>query len=191
MKVATRGAKPEWIDRPSNVIGMNICRLSGKLPNHGCGDVLVVMNDGQTEARSMIYTEYFVRGTQPATICPLHDSPSFMERLAGVFGRDADVAVSASEIGVPLPPPTSTTGRAKAARGDERRSAGNNDDDKKNDDEKKTDSKEEKAEEPKKKRGFWSRLFGVGDDEDKKKKEEERRKEEERKRSQKKPGGGT
>ena len=183
MKIATRGAKPEWIERPSNVIGVNVCRLSGLLPNSGCGDVHVAMNDGQIEARSMIYTEYFVRGTQPGTVCPLHESPSFMERLAGVFGKDAEVAVSASEIGVPLPPPTSTTGRAKPARDDERTPA------EKAENARKEDTREEKkAEEPKKKRGFWSRLFGGGGGEDDKKKEEERRKEEERKR--KKPGGG-
>ena len=188
MKVATRGARPEWVERPSNVIGVNVCRLSGHLPNSGCGDVHVAMTDGQIEPRSMIYTEYFVRGTQPTTVCPLHPSPSFMDRLAGVFGgRDSEAAVSASDIGVPLPPPTSTSGRTSAAKPDERKPpVARKDDDRSGD-------KEEKAEEPKKKRGFWSRLFGGGDDD---KKEEERRKEEERKkkeddeRRRKKPGGG-
>ena len=35
----------------------------------------------------MIYTEYFVKGTQPTTICPLHPSPSFLDRLAGAVRR--------------------------------------------------------------------------------------------------------
>ena len=114
MKAATRGDKPEWIERPPNVIGVNVCRISGQLPGRGCGLVNVVLDDGEIESRSMIYTEFFVRGTQPTTTCPLHDSPSFLERLAGVFGRDPGAAVSASEVGVPLPPPTSTSGRLES-----------------------------------------------------------------------------
>jgi penicillin-binding protein 1A len=185
MKVATRGAKPEWIARPSNVIAVNVCRLSGHLPNQGCGDVHVALEDGRVEQRSMIYTEYFVRGTQPNEVCALHPAPSFMQRLAGAFGRDPDV-ITAGEVGVPLPPATSTTGAKPpaTAKADQRPRDSAND-------------KAEKAEEePKKKRGFWGRLFGRGDDqdadkkkEDEKKKEEERKKEEAQKRSQRKPGG--
>ena len=43
----------------------------------------------------MIYTEYFVKGTQPTTVCPLHESPSLLDRLAGVFGKDARLPVGA------------------------------------------------------------------------------------------------
>jgi hypothetical protein len=184
MKAATKGAKAAWIERPSTVVGVNVCRISGQLPNHGCGKVDVVMDDGRLESRSMVYTDFFVRGTQPTTVCPLHGAPSFMERLAGVFGRDSDQAVSATEIGVPLPPPTSTSGRAAKAEDDDRRAA-----EAKNDT--RNDEKAGKEEEPKKKRGFWSRLFGRGGEDEKKKQEDEKKKqEEERKRNQRKPGGG-
>jgi penicillin-binding protein 1A len=180
MKIATRGSKPVWIARPSNVTAVNVCRLSGQLPNHGCGSVHVAMDDGLVEQRSMIYTEYFVRGTQPTSVCPLHPAPSFMQRLAGVFGRDP-AAITAGEVGVPLPPATRTAGTPPPAKAEEARRANSND-------------KKEKAEEPKKKRGFWGRLFGRGGDDkkeedEKKKEEEQRKKEEERKRSQRKPGG--
>ena len=86
MKTATKGDKPDWFERPSNIVGANVCRVSGKLPNGGCDSVEVVNRDGVTETRSMIYTEYFVKGTQPTTLCPLHPSPSFMDQIAGLFG---------------------------------------------------------------------------------------------------------
>ncbi len=62
MKAATKGDKPDWFDRPANVIGVNVCRMSGKLPNEGCDQVEVVNRDGGIDTRSMIYTEYFVSG---------------------------------------------------------------------------------------------------------------------------------
>ena len=176
MKTATRNTKPEWIDRPSNVIGVNVCRLSGRLPGPGCGDVPVVSDDGSIERRSLIYTEFFVRGTQPSDSCPIHQSPSFVERLAGIFGRESGTPVTAGEIGVALPPPA---GAAVATRGEQP----------KPEQPKREEAKP--AEDAEKKRGFWSRLFGLGDDEKKKKEEEEkkRREEERRKKPVKRPGG--
>ena len=46
MKVATKDDKPDWFDRPSNVVGVNVCRLSGMLPNAGCDHVQVVDDAG-------------------------------------------------------------------------------------------------------------------------------------------------
>ncbi|HSL21779.1 MAG TPA: PBP1A family penicillin-binding protein [Vicinamibacterales bacterium] len=165
MKAATRGAKPEWLNRPKDVVAVNICRLSGKLPNDGCGNVPVETADGFVESRSLIYTEYFRRGTQPATVCPLHPERSFMDRLAGFFGAGGQQKpVDASEVGLPTgappapvgPPPVAAATSGSPAPGAET----------------------VKPEEPKKKRGFWSRLFGRGDDkDDKKKKEDEKKKE--------------
>jgi hypothetical protein len=125
----------------------------------------------------MVYTDFFVRGTQPNDVCPLHSAPSLLDRLAGVFGAGDDRRpVSAEEIGVAAPTPTRTTGAAPAVKAKPSTA--------------KPDAKvEEKKEdeEPKKKRGFWSRLFGRGGDDDKddKKKEEEKKQQE-----KKKPGGG-
>ena len=150
MKTATKGNKPDWFARPSNVVGVNVCRVSGKLPNAGCSSVDVVNRDGGTETRSMIYAEYYVAGTQPTTVCPLHQSPSFMDRLAGLFGAGAPgVPVSADQVGLP-PARTGTSGVAARSepvpdvRAEE-------------------PTAEPKAEEGKKKRGFWGRLFGRGD----------------------------
>jgi hypothetical protein len=87
MKRATRGDKPDWFDRPSNVVSANVCRMSGQLPSWGCSSAMVVNREGIVEKRSMIYTEHFVRGTEPETTCFLHGSPSFVERLAESLGK--------------------------------------------------------------------------------------------------------
>jgi 1A family penicillin-binding protein len=188
MKNATKGAKPEWLERPANVVGVNVCRVSGKLPSQGCESVLVAAKTGELEKRSMVYTDFFVKGTQPTDTCPLHQSPSFIDRLAGIFGNDSGVPVSAGAGGVPLPGTVSTSGAPVPSPTVEAKENAD----------KKNDEKDEKVEDGKKKRGFWGRLFGRGGDDDKKKKEEEERKkeeerrkkeEEQRKRNERKPGG--
>ncbi|HXW04737.1 MAG TPA: PBP1A family penicillin-binding protein [Vicinamibacterales bacterium] len=183
MKRATRGDKAEWLERPSNVIGTNVCRVSGRLPNEGCQSVAVVTSDGGVERRSMVYTEYFVRGTQPTDTCDVHQPLSFMDRLAGIFGKDAGTPVSAGDLGLPPPRAASTSGSPATAPSVERKAA------------EKEEEREAKVEEPKKKRGFWSRLFGRGGDkdddkkDDKKKDDEERGKEEQKRPSGRPPGG--
>ena len=163
MKAATKGHKPDWFDRPPTVAAANVCRVSGKLPNDGCNSVQVVTRDGFVETRSMIYTDYFLKGTQPSGICPLHEAPSFLDRLAGIFGKDTDAPpVPADQVGIAMPPaPAGTTSTPAPAQ---RAGAP-------------TPEQAKTAEEPKKKRGFWSRVFGVGRDRDKPKNTE------------KKPGG--
>ncbi len=105
MKRATKGDKSEWLDRPSDVVVVNVCRMSGKLPNSGCDTVQVVTKDGQIETKSMIYGEYFARGTAPTTVCPLHESLSVLDRFAGVFGKDNHIQpVPADATGLPLAP---------------------------------------------------------------------------------------
>jgi len=72
MKAATKGDKPDWFTRPSTIVAVNVCRLSGKLPNAGCANVTSSDEAGNLETRSQVYTDYFVKGTQPTTLCPLH-----------------------------------------------------------------------------------------------------------------------
>ena len=157
MKTATRADKPDQFERPASVTAINVCRVSGKLPNGGCDDVEVVTRDGLIERRSMIYTDYFVRGTQPTTLCPVHEQLSLLDRLAGVFGKDNDgPPVPANEVGLTVPPVAGTsspatpppTARSSPKPAPPQASA--------------------PPEEPKKKRGFWSRVFGIGKDKDKK-----------------------
>ena len=147
MKVATKADKPDWFDRPANVVGVNVCRVSGKLPNGGCDHVEVVNRDGLIETRSMIYTDYFVKGKAADRACvrsirrrhswtgsraclgPANRAsrcarmmPAFRLRQTGTAGAH------------PAPPPP-------AVHADERRD-------------------DPKADTAQKKRGFWARVFG-------------------------------
>jgi len=169
MRAATKNDKPDWFTPPSGVVGVNICRVSGKLPNVGCGSVEVVASDGSISTRSMIYTEYFVKRTRPTSVCPLHPAPSFLDALSGLFGGGDEKPVSAADAGLPSVPGAAGAPAAPPAVPPERPA-----------EVKPTETKRAPAaEEPKKKRGFWSRVFGTGGNDSKKKPEEK-----------KKPGGG-
>ena len=161
MKVATKDDKPEWLTRPAGVIGTNVCRISGKLPGSGCDRVDVVNRDNMIETRSMIYTEYFVKGSQPTTVCPLHEDRGFLDALAGVFGRHTGPPpMPVDATGLPVPnAPASTSGTAAAPP---------------------AAAPQAEAEPPAKKRGFWSRIFGGGG---KDKKDEDPKKEQPKKKS--------
>jgi 1A family penicillin-binding protein len=164
MKVATNGDAPDWFDRPADVVAINVCRMSGQLPNVGCSNVDVIDNAGYTATRSMVYTDYFVKGAQPTSLCPLHPGGSILEAVAGTAGMQVGQPVHVDQGARSLPPPTgmSSTPSASAASPGEMASGGT-------------------AEEPKKKKkGFWSRLFGKGDDKNDTKKDD----------NKKKPGGG-
>ena len=149
MKVATKGDKPDWFARPANVVGINVCRVSGKLPNAGCTSVDVVNREGVTETRSMIYTEYFVGGNAADVDLPA-------ARLA-VVHRPARRAVRRRSSRNPdrRGPGRPVAGTHRHERGAARSGAvpvahpeGRT---------------EAKVEEAQKKRGFWGRLFGRGD----------------------------
>jgi 1A family penicillin-binding protein len=137
MKVATRGDKPEWLDVPPGITTASVCRLSGKLPTDGCQDAQVVSPTGQLEHRSMVYTEYFARGTEPTSICDLHPTHGLMTKLAGLFGATEKPAAPpphADDVFVAGPAANAVVPAVD----------------------------DPSAAPPKKKRGFWSRLFGGG-----------------------------
>ena len=151
MKAATKGNKPAWFQSPGGIGTATICRMSGQLAAEGCDHVTTVDDEGNVEVKSMVYTEYFARGTQPTSYCDLHPTRGFMGSIAAVFtggDKPAPVHVEATSsrpepvvvADAAAPPPPSP-----------------------------------KAEEPpKKKRGFWSRVFGVGKDKDKDKDENDK-----------------
>jgi penicillin-binding protein 1B len=89
----------------------------------------------------MVYTEYFVRGSQPIDRCPLHERTSVFDRIASLFGREDPVAASVDALGLPT---TATQPVPPAV-----------------DDPPQSESTVQDAEK-KKKRGFFSRLFGRG-----------------------------
>ena len=143
MKAATKGDKPEWFTPPAGITTANVCRLSGKLAGEGCQDVDVVARDGTLERRSTIYTEYFVRGTEPTTVCDLHSTRGLTTKVAGLFGSQPEKPAPprAEEVVPPPAPPAATAGTEPQAQAPPQ-------------------------EAPKKKRGFWSRLLGIGKDGD-------------------------
>jgi penicillin-binding protein 1A len=175
MKVATKGDKAEWFDRPANVIGVNVCRTSGKLPNAGCNSVPSTDDYGNLVIKSNVYTDYFVKGTQPTSLCPVHTSASIDAIAASdtSSGSHAPPAIGAAadRAGLPLPPAQGTSGMTPPPAPGAPITGG----------------KVEEDEKPQqKKRGFWSRLFGRGKSDDQKKDDDKKKAEEKRK----KPGGG-
>jgi penicillin-binding protein 1A len=150
MKAATKHDQPEWLVPPPEVVAVNVCRLSGRLPSDGCNDVEVVSNDGQLDRRSMIYTEYFVRGTEPTAYCDRHPARGISGKIADILGIGAPPAPArasdAAVAGAPPASPTATSGTAAAGPANPPLLA--------------------PPPEPKPKRGFWSRLFGIGKDPD-------------------------
>ena len=57
---------------------------------------------GETKVRSMIMTEYFVKGTEPYDECPIHTGTGLLTRLGGLFGGGSGPAPVA-ENASPLP----------------------------------------------------------------------------------------
>jgi len=140
MRQATAADEPEWFRAPATVTTVNVCRLSGKLPVDACRNAVVTDQDGELTVRSQVYTEYFVRGSEPLEFCPVHGGQGFGDTIIGTGGAPA----------LTLPVPTAPASPAVSGATlpvDETLAR------------ERTKAEEEK---PKKKRGFWSRLFGLG-----------------------------
>ena len=170
MKVATKGAKPDWYDRPANIVGVNVCRVSGKLPNAGCYNVPSADDYGNLETKSMVYTDYFVKGTQPTSICPVHGSDAI-----GVLAGAAPSALPG--VAHPAEPPAQGAQGAQGTTGSvtpvPAPTGGT------------IDNAEQQK--PEKKRGFWSKLFGKNNKDTKESKDP---KDPKGTKDPKKPGGG-
>ena len=77
VKAATRTDKPQWLPTPENITTANVCRLSGQRARSACEHVDVMDEKSRRlERRSMVYTEYFVRGTEPTEEWAAH-SPAW------------------------------------------------------------------------------------------------------------------
>src|SRR5262249_23702962 len=153
MKVATADQKPEWISVPPGVTTASVCRVTGLLATEGCNDVEVETRDGSRERRSMVYTEYFARGTEPTMYCDQHPTRGIMAKIAGVFGSEQDKpAPPRVDDPAAAPTPQATSGLSPAPS-----------------------QVEVPPPAPKKKRGFWSRVFGIGKDDQKDQKNDDDR----------------
>jgi penicillin-binding protein 1A len=72
MKVATRGDADTWFQPPPEVVAVEVCRISGDLPAPGCRSAASVSATGEVTYKSMVYTDYFVRGREPQVTCGAH-----------------------------------------------------------------------------------------------------------------------
>jgi penicillin-binding protein 1A len=145
---ATRGNPPDWFQQPAGITTATVCRLSGKLATGSCMDVETVDSRGNAKRGSQVYTEHFVRGTEPHEYCEAHGrfGHGVLGALAAVFGGagrpdpvPAPVATSGvvTAISAPVVTPVAEVDSAPAAP---------------------PSAPAPPAPEPKR-RGFWSRIF--------------------------------
>ncbi len=77
MKAATSRHGSGWFELPSNVVSVQVCRVSGNLPASGCRNAASISPTGEITYKSMVYTDYFVRGTEPVQFCAAHAAEYF------------------------------------------------------------------------------------------------------------------
>ena len=152
MRKATEGDPAEWYKAPAGIVAAQVCRLSGKRPTEDCQGDFTETADGTYQSVSSVYTEYFVKGTQPSETCDVHVNRSIFSRIAGWIG-DSPSTPAQDRAG-------DRRAESEAAADGERRPEAREDD---------RDEPRDVQEPPKKKRGFWSRVFGRGDKNDEKK----------------------
>ena len=139
MKAATKGDKPVGFSTPPGIVTATVCRLSGKLAAEGCNHAVVLDDQGEVTGRSMVYTEYFARGTEPTAFCNLHPIGGFTGAVATVFTPSEKPDPVHIE---PPRPPAAVVDRHRACVPRRRL---------------------RRPRPPKKKRGFWSKIFGGRD----------------------------
>ena len=143
MAAATRNDKPDRFPMPATVVPVTICRLSGKLPSAGCESAVMFDRDGNPTDRSMLYTEYFVRGTEPTAYCPLHQD---VDVVATSGDSKPGSAVAASGTVTPALP--TDTAKADARSGQNAPPTAGP-----------AGSTPDASDAPPRTRGFWGRIF--------------------------------
>jgi len=81
MRDATRGARPDWLEQPDDVVGVQVCLRSGLRATPGCARVVEFDEDGNLTSGGAVALEYFHRGAEPDEWCPLHGGRSFFRRF--------------------------------------------------------------------------------------------------------------
>ncbi len=117
MAAATRTDKPDGFSMPATVVPVTVCRLSGKLPAEGCQGAVVFDAAGLPTNKSMLYTEYFVRGTEPVDYCPLHSRPFDAVATSGDAAARPAVASTSGEATQPVFAPVDHLHDAVASAG--------------------------------------------------------------------------
>jgi membrane peptidoglycan carboxypeptidase len=91
MRVATRQDAKAWFQPPPGVVPVQVCRISGLLPVEGCKNAPSQNASGEIRYKNMVYTEYFVRGSEPQLACTVHAAQAlpYSEPYLNVGGIDA------------------------------------------------------------------------------------------------------
>jgi hypothetical protein len=144
--------------------------VSGKRPSSGCYSVEQVSRTGEFTTRSMVYTEYFVQGTEPDGGCSIHQLTATSDQVATTGTASAEAAPSYPSGGPPIVAPMPPPGLPPTAAGVPPPPPAQ------------TEVQQEKP----KKRGFWGRLFGRRDRDDK---SDEKREEKPKKKTDPRPRG--
>jgi 1A family penicillin-binding protein len=113
MKVATKNDAAAWFQTPPDVAPVEVCRVSGHLPGEGCRNAASISPTGEITNKSMVYIDYFIRGTEPTQTCAAHAAlyepyrePTFAE---AAFDGFASIGVEPAPpdlapVAAPLPP---------------------------------------------------------------------------------------
>src|SRR5205823_11288774 len=108
MKVATKDDAKEWFQPPADVVQVQVCRVSGLLPVAGCRNAASIGANGEVGYKSMVYTEYFARGTEPTKTCNVHSAAAYQpypEPVIATIGFDNNNALGVEPVESSAPPP--------------------------------------------------------------------------------------
>jgi penicillin-binding protein 1A len=143
MSVATRGDKPDTFKAPRTITSATICRISGKRATGDCYDQPSIDRDGNVVSGKSVYTEYFVRGTEPEDYCQDHVHAVTPPTMTFVSASPQPTRPAPPPT-VEAPVPTATSGAVPtAAVAAQPKAPGT-------------------AQPEQKKRGFWGRFFRRG-----------------------------
>ncbi|HEX6323788.1 MAG TPA: PBP1A family penicillin-binding protein [Vicinamibacterales bacterium] len=106
MRDATRGAKPDWIERPKDIIGVAICRVSGKRATDGCraGELVYDSATGTVTQQSYVVTQYYRKGAAPSEYCDVHYG--YHVPASGVTSGDDGLPSGLPDPSAPAGPPS-------------------------------------------------------------------------------------
>jgi 1A family penicillin-binding protein len=106
MEVATKNDGPVWFKPPADVVAIDVCRVSGSLPGAGCRNAATLSATGDVTYKSMVYTDYFVRGMEPRHTCTAHAAQylPYPEPVFAAMALDGLGEILNAEPTTPSPP---------------------------------------------------------------------------------------
>ncbi len=126
MKVATQRDKPEWLKQPANVVGVEMCRMSGRRPADGLRITSTCVSKTRRDQDPLdgLHRVLRVAAASRTTRAALHQDTGLLTRMAELFGGDRPRPVDAqvegaserpNEPAVAKPPGSARGGRPEPA----------------------------------------------------------------------------